>query len=135
MVRVPEKEIEYPGDGLYYLNGLPFTGTMVFLSGTGQERGESEYKNGLRWGLTKDIYPDGSPMVEATYFKGALHGRAREWHRGGQLAEDGEYEYGIALWKKRWNEAGLLEHDYKIDPSGDAAQRLQRARILYGSEK
>ncbi|SEM25163.1 hypothetical protein SAMN05660976_04605 [Nonomuraea pusilla] len=63
---------------------------------------------------------------------GALHGRAREWHRNGQLAEDGEYEYGITLWAKQWDENGVLEEDYTLTESESDHRTLLHFRALHG---
>lgn len=131
MKRVPLEELEYPGDGLYYLDSEPFTGTALYIAQDGRDRGYSEFLNGLRWGETKETYPEGTPMTEAPYFKGVIHGRAREWHRNGKLAEDGEFEYGIALWEKEWNDTGAIEKDYSLDENSEAYQRLLRYRALF----
>jgi len=55
---------------------------------------------GLRSGKTREWYAKDSPMVESIYFRGVLHGPSTEWHKNGQIAEDGECEYGIVLWEK-----------------------------------
>ena len=129
--RVPLSELEYPGDGLYYLGNEPFSGFVLFIAKDGRNKGYAEYRRGLRWGETRETYPEGTPMVEATFFKGVKHGHAREWHRNGQLAEDGEYEYGIALWKKTWSESGAIEQDYRLEEGDEAYQRLLSYRVLY----
>ena len=38
MKRVLARSLEYPGDGLYYLDGEPFTGTALKLSKEGWEK-------------------------------------------------------------------------------------------------
>lgn len=131
MKRIPMSKLAYPGDGLYYLDDEPFTGFVLLGSEHGQDRGYSEYRHGLCWGETRETYPEGTPVLEATYFKGVFHGRAREWHRNGRLAEDGEYEYGIALWKKTWDEDGVIEEDYRLEQGDQDYQDLLYARSLY----
>jgi antitoxin component YwqK of YwqJK toxin-antitoxin module len=61
-------------------------------------------------------------MADKTTAAGLLHGRARRWHENGQLAEDGEYEHGIAVWSKTWDEAGRLTEDYRVQ-EGDPDYR------------
>lgn len=129
--RVPSSELEYPGDGLYYLGNEPFSGFALFIAKDGREKGYAEYLNGLCWGETRETYPEGTPAVEATFFKGVKHGRAREWHRNGHLAEHGEYEYGITLWEKTWSENGAIERDYRLEEGDEAYQRLLEYRALY----
>lgn len=135
MRRVTLSELEYRDDGRYYLDGTLFTGTIVLIAkdGSGCEKGFMECRDGLRWGASREAYPDGSPMVEATHFAGALHGRAREWHRNGMLAEDGEYEYGLALWAKEWDESGQLVTDRRMQDGDAAHARLLAARARYGA--
>jgi antitoxin component YwqK of YwqJK toxin-antitoxin module len=135
MRRVTLSELEYRDDGLYHLDGAVFTGTIVLIAkdGSGREKGFMECRDGLRWGASREAYPDGSPMVEATHFKGVLHGRAREWHRNGVLAEDGEYEYGLALWVKEWDETGQLVTARQMQEGDSAHARLLAARTLYGA--
>ena len=131
MERVLLRDLEYPGDGLYYFNGEPFTGIAYSLTKEGWEKSQAEYREGLRWGPAKEWYGPDKPMVDSYSFKGVLHGRAREWHKNGILAEDGEYEYGITLWEKNWDEEGILKKDYKLKESDNDYQTLQRYRAIY----
>ena len=134
MKRVLARTLEYPGDGLYYLDGEPFTGVAFSLAKDGQEKSQVEYRQGLLWGSMKEWYEPGVPMVDKYLFKGVLHGRGREWHRNGLLAEDGEYEYGITLWEKIWDKNGNLEKDYQVKESDPDYQRLLRYRAFYEPE-
>jgi antitoxin component YwqK of YwqJK toxin-antitoxin module len=134
MKRALARTLEYQEDGLYYLDNEPFTGVAFTLSKDGWEKAEMHYKQGLRWGPTKEWYAPGQPMVDSCFFKGVLHGRAREWHRNGQLAEDGVYEYGITRWEKKWDENGDLESDVVLKESDNAYQALLRQRKLYGED-
>jgi hypothetical protein len=61
-----------------------------------------------------------------------LHGRKREWHEDGRLAADGEYEHGIVLWEKKWDERGALVDDYALRDADPDAQTLRLYRRLYG---
>ncbi|WP_060048285.1 toxin-antitoxin system YwqK family antitoxin [Burkholderia ubonensis] len=133
MQRILSSQLEYPGDGLYYLNGEPFSGISYTLR-DGWEKSETEIRQGLQWGTTKEWYEPGRPMREATFFKGVLHGRAREWHKNGQLAEDGEYEYGITLWEKSWDENGGLLEDFQLTEEDEDFQVLQQYRAIYGND-
>ncbi|MEU6014597.1 hypothetical protein ABZ826_11220 [Streptomyces sp. NPDC047515] len=131
MDRVPADRVDCKDDGLHYLDDAPFTG-VTFTEKNGALKSEAAYREGLRWGPTKEWYPSGQPMVDSTFERGALHGRAREWHRNGQLAEDGEYEYGIALWAKQWDENGVLEDDCTLTESDSDHRALLHFRALYG---
>lgn len=133
MTRVPAETLEYPGDGLHYLDDRPFTGVAFTTYKDGRPKAEMSYREGLRWGPTVERYPEGQLMVESTYYKGVLHGHAREWHRNGQMAEDGEYEYGIIVWEKMWDEGGALERDYALKPTDQDYQTLQHYRQTFGA--
>ncbi|KAJ6041611.1 uncharacterized protein N7446_010508 [Penicillium canescens] len=131
MQRVLADRIGYPGDGLYYFDGEPFSGVSYTTKGGAWENSEAEIHDGLLWGTTKEWYGPGQLMHEASYFKGVLHGNAREWHKSGQLAEDGDYEYGIALWKKSWDENGQLIEEFTLTQADEDFTVLQRYRSIY----
>jgi len=133
MKRMPASQLEYPGDGLHYVDGEPFTGITYTLAKDGSRKSEVTYRDGLQWGPANEWYRSGRPMVEATYFKGVLHGRAREWHANGQLAEDGDYEYGFTLWEKMWDEHGNLTRTFVLKETDSDFQRLAQCRRLYGA--
>lgn len=118
-------------DDLFYLDGTPFTGVAYTLAKDGRVKAEMEYRRGLRWGSTEEWYGVDRPMVRSTFYRGVLHGRAREWHTNGQLAEDGEYEFGITLWEKHWDEAGRPTRDYTLAESDPDFERVLQGRRLY----
>lgn len=134
MRRVPRGDLDYDErDGLHYLEGEPFTG-VAFTLGRGGDWTKSEvaYRDGLRWGDTREWYAPGVPMVASCFERDVLHGRAREWHRNGQLAEDGEYAYGIALWEETWDEDGRLLTSRTLEEGDPAHARLAELRRIYG---
>jgi antitoxin component YwqK of YwqJK toxin-antitoxin module len=134
MRRVPRGELDYDArDGLHYLGGEPFTG-IAFTVAPGAEWTKSEvsYQDGLRWGGTREWYAPGVLMVESSFLRDVLHGRAREWHRNGKLAEDGEYAYGIALWARTWDEEGRMLTSRVLEASDPAYARLLDFRRIYG---
>ena len=116
MQRVPDTEIEYEDDGFYYYNGERFTGVEYFLNDDeGWLEAETEYADGLPSGMKREwAGPDKELLYEGQFRGGVLHGRKRRWTDDGTLVEDGEYEYGIPLWEKMWDEDGKLIHDYTL---------------------
>lgn len=132
--RIPLNSLDYHDDDRrYYLNDKLFTGVGFTLNKDGRLKSEVTYQDGVPWGPTKEWYRTGQPMVDSTLVMGQLHGRAREWHANGQLAEDGEYEYGLTLWAKKWDENGHIVNDYQMKESDPDYQTLQRYRELYAS--
>ncbi|MFJ9696333.1 toxin-antitoxin system YwqK family antitoxin [Kitasatospora sp. NPDC101183] len=132
MDRVPASRIVYADDGLHHLDGAPFTG-VAFTERNGVLTSESTFREGLRWGPTKEWHPSGQPMVDVEFVRGELHGRAREWHLNGRPEADGEFEFGITLWSKYWDEDGVLEDDYVLTESRSEYERLLRLRAHYGA--
>jgi len=63
--------------------------------------------------------------------KTALRSRPPAWPSG-QLAEDGEYEFGIALWEKSWDEEGSVTEDFRLTEADEDFDTLQRYRGIYG---
>jgi hypothetical protein len=132
--RIPLDSLDYhDNDRRYYLDDKLFTGVAFTLNKDGKLKSEVTYREGLPWGPTKEWYRTGQPMVDSTLVMGRLHGRAREWHANGQLAEDGEYEYGLTLWEKTWDENGRIVDDYQMKESDPDYQTLQHYRALYAS--
>ena len=85
MKRVPESELDYPGDdGLYYHDGVPFTGVAYNRAGRGL-RTEEEYRDGLSWGAVRRWHPTGTPASEKQTVAGVFHGLCLEWDEQGRL--------------------------------------------------
>jgi hypothetical protein len=51
------------------------------------------------------------------------------------LAEEGEYEYGIPLWERKWDEHGVLVEEYTLDKSDSNFGLLQNFRRVYGGDE
>ncbi len=132
MKRVPADSLDYRAeDGRQCLDGVPFTGVAYYLDGQGQLVGEIEYRDGLEWGLKREWYGPDEPYYEGRFFMGVLHGKEREWHDNGQLAEEGDYEYGFALRRKKWDEDGNLEEEFELKETDPDYKRLENYRSMY----
>ncbi len=104
VTRVTTEQLDYPGDGLHYLDGVPFTGVLECWQEDGELESEAEYKDGLLSGQKRVWHPSpGGLQLEAECAWGAYHGRVREWHENGQMAGDAVYEYGIRTRGTRWD--------------------------------
>src|SRR5438552_6878897 len=106
--RVTTLQLQYPGDGLHYLNGEPFTGILEFPKPDGGLEGEEEYKAGLLSGRRRVWSASGQLQEEAECAWGGYHGKVREWHEDGRLAADAVYEYSIRIRGTRWDEQGRV---------------------------
>ena len=112
--RVTSLQLEYPGDGLHYLDGEPFTGVLEFRRPGGGLEGEEEYRDGLLSGRRRCWYDSDQLQEEAECAWGAYHGQVRTWHESGRLASHRVYAYGIQLEGREWDEAGEQAGEYHI---------------------
>lgn len=130
MKRVPASSLVYD-DGQYYLDGKPFTGVAYILEDNADwVQGEIEIKDGLESGVKREWWKPGKLMSEATWRGGALHGKLRSWHSNGQLDEEGEYEFGIPIWERTWDEDGELLEEYQLKEGEPNYAYLQKMRAL-----
>lgn len=66
MERVPDENLEYADNGLYYLNGVPFTGVAYTLYDDGRLESEVEIQNGLVGRVGSGIiFPNSSNVAGA----------------------------------------------------------------------
>jgi antitoxin component YwqK of YwqJK toxin-antitoxin module len=132
MQRVPNDSLDYQ-DGLMYLDGKPFTGIGYYLDDDeGWVEGEIGYVDGLESGYKREWSGPDQLIYEGRIYAGSLHGKERRWHDDGQLAEEGDYEFGVAIREKHWDEDGNLTKEFELKDSDPAYQRLQEYRRLYG---
>ncbi|MFB6947962.1 MULTISPECIES: toxin-antitoxin system YwqK family antitoxin [unclassified Streptomyces] len=117
-------------DTFYCWNGKPFTGRAVLTFPDGSLELVMDVVEGEQSGKWMEWYAPGQLYYEKELQANAFHGRAREWHRNGQLAVDGEYELGCALWEKEWDENGVQTRDYVIAETN--RNYLDARRRMYG---
>ena len=128
---VPYQKLEYRGDGLYYRDGAPFTGTAAYLE-DGWSESEADYRDGLLSGWEREWHGPGVLAREAQCEYGARHGRFREWDDEGRLIEEAHYEYGVRVSGKRWDADGKLLEDFQIGETDPMYNYLRLARAAEG---
>jgi hypothetical protein len=127
MKRVRYNELDYPGDnGLYYLGDEPFTGVSVSYH-EGRIAGETEFRDGMAWGVSRSWYPSGAPLSEKQSVAGVFHGLCQEWDEQGRHTLYEVYELGVCVWRRRW-EAGQLAEDWRLAESDNDFATLQMLR-------
>jgi antitoxin component YwqK of YwqJK toxin-antitoxin module len=134
MKRLRIEELDYPGDGLHYHAGQPFTGVAVYEQ-NGWLQAEEEYRDGLLWGTKREWFRAGGLQREAQCAWGAYHGTVRDWHENGRLAGEEFYEYGIRVRGKRRNEEGSLVEDFSLRETDPAFRTLQLSRAAFGGSE
>jgi antitoxin component YwqK of YwqJK toxin-antitoxin module len=130
MKRVPQRSLDYPGDGYYYQDDEPFTGVAFSLHKDGSLKSETEYKDGLKWGLERYWFAPDKLESEAHMLRGVVHGKERLWHRNGKPKEEGDYQFGIALRIKKWDEDGILVEDFELKETDSNYVLLQKFREI-----
>ncbi|KVC97365.1 hypothetical protein WI77_08420 [Burkholderia ubonensis] len=131
VIEVPVSELIYKSDGLTYLAAEPFSGIAYSIAENGKREEETSYVDGLRSGLSRAWSDDGQLVEEATYWGDVFHGSARTWYDNGQLEREGEYEYGIALRERSWDEEGHLLSDYTLSKDDGQYKFLEELRRIY----
>ena len=133
MKRVLEKELDYPGrDARYHHGGRPFHGIVYSLFQTGKLERETEYRDGVPWGLDWTFRPDGVVEREGTHAAGYREGYWRTWHPNGQLATEEWCHIGLVLIGKKWDPAGTLLEDYVRPESDPYYRNLLVLRRIWG---
>lgn len=129
MTRAPHASLAFE-EGLMMLDGTPFTG-VGYIERNGEVIEETDYRDGLKWGVSKTLFPGGKPYKHSRLFIGVRHGQHRQWHFNGQLAEEADYELGVVIRRKRWDEDGELIDDFEIDADDREYKSLETNRETY----
>jgi hypothetical protein len=130
--RYTTEQLDYPGDGLHYLDGEPFTGILEFRFPDSRLEAEEEYRGGLLSGHRRVWYASGRLQEEAECAWGGYHGTVREWHEDGRPAADELYEYGIRTRGTRWDEQGQVAEKFELSKTDQAHHTLELSRAAFG---
>lgn len=112
------KDLNLNKDRLY-LNGELFDGIAYEMYDEEHIYSATIYHKGLKDGLSLAWYPDGKPMMRASYAAGAPNGRFQGWYQNGAIL------YDIFLNKGKFAMDNLLEED---------DSRLQSESEIYEQE-
>lgn len=119
--RVEGDDLEWEGQ-LQTWNDAPFTGIEVWRFPNDAIESETTYKNGLTDGQARTWDEQGRLRSEFTCRLGALHGNRKKWHANGELAEDANFEWGVKLDAKEYDEQGALTSEFRMDPKDPDSQ-------------
>jgi hypothetical protein len=115
--------------------GKPFSGIAFEIAPNGQLVSEAEYRDGKRFGLSRDWSIDGVLISEVCFRADVAQGRRRIWYWTGAPKSDGQYEWGICLAEREWDQHGTLRRDFVLketDPQFRTLQRLRAERVGEG---
>jgi hypothetical protein len=128
MKRVRYNELDYPGDdGLYYLGDEPFTGVSVSYH-KGRIAGETEFRNGMAWGIGRSWHTSGEPASEKQSVAGVFHGLCMEWDERGRMTLYEVYELGVCVSRRRWDGRGRLVEDRRLEKTDNDFKTLEMLR-------
>jgi len=130
-LRVREDDLGADGDIVLY-NGVPFTGIGYDLHPDGKLAHEVAYKDGFPDGVWREWYVSGQTKLESECRKGLKHGRTTYWFPNGAVKSVANFELGIKLNGKEWNEAGNLVKEYEILPGSPNYKLLESFRTNEG---
>jgi antitoxin component YwqK of YwqJK toxin-antitoxin module len=115
-LRVGLQDIDFnPATYIYSYDGRPFTGEIVEPDAdAAMPKATTEFRDGIRHGVSRVFYPDGKVRTEARYVRNLHSGPDRTWYHSGQLEEEIMYsDEGRYVHTKRWSENGTLTYsDY-----------------------
>lgn len=88
-----QKKLEYR-DGLYYKNGMLYSGIHKEYHDNGKISMETSIMNGKEHGMTVFYYRDGTKKEVRSYFEGAKHGLWVTWNEKGVKTAEARYKMG-----------------------------------------
>jgi antitoxin component YwqK of YwqJK toxin-antitoxin module len=117
MLRINYDDLESDSDGIYYLDGKPFTGTAYELYPNGQVSSEVEMIEGIANGAVHEWYPSGKPKLEGYGKIGERYSWSHEWFENGNPKHELVCEFHARAKERTWNEQGQLIFEYNHSSS------------------
>ena len=100
------------GAWYYRLNDMPYTGVAYALFPNGKLSYEYNLVKGYQEGIQQEWYQNGLLKIEFGMKNNINHGIVRSWFENGVLKYEAEYDMGVRLWSKKYNEQGELIKEY-----------------------
>jgi len=118
-------------DVLCTTDGSRYTGIVFEALSSGYVTAEYEIKNGIKDGIEKEFYGDGSVECLAHFRQGLLHGEVTYFYGDGIPKEKSVFEYGIWLEGFEWDESGNLINHNRLDPVSARFEKVRKLREQY----
>ncbi|MCY8498305.1 toxin-antitoxin system YwqK family antitoxin [Bacillus atrophaeus] len=113
--------------------GKPFSGLAYELYSNGNIIYFTQYKDGLAHGLTREFFENGNKKSDKNYRYGQLQGVSINWFEDGKKKSEQHYEHSILISEKKWDERGILKHQYKIDKNSPHFEILETRRETHNN--
>jgi len=98
---------------VYYQNGKPYTGT-VYEEFQGRIDLEYEVVNGIKQGLEKEYYPDGTIQSISQYVGNVLDGPLINYYESGAVEEKAMFEKGVCIQSTSYDQLGRVTEEHTI---------------------
>jgi hypothetical protein len=134
LIRVNEEELTFNDDQRLH-NGIPFTGIGYEAYSDSRLKREATYYDGFQEGLVQEWFPNGNLKCQWHAEHGRAVGNLLNWHENGVLYSKAEYEFGVKISYREWNNNGTLIIDEQIDPSSKMYQYVLRMRETHASQQ
>ena len=112
-------------------DGARYTGLVFEALPGGFVTTEYELKDGIKDGVEKAFYGDGSVECLAHYRHGLLHGEVIYFHGEDVPKEKLVFAYGILLEVFEWDELGNLLSHNQLDPTSARFTKVVKLRERY----
>lgn len=93
-------------NNVFYLNGVPYTGSCYENYPSGKKGLEGNYKDGKRDDVWTWFYENGTKKRETNYRGGKENGLQIIWYKNGQKRSEIIYDNGTNIKQHRWDEEG-----------------------------
>src|SRR5436190_22901311 len=103
--RVPEDELDFDENQIFYHAGRLFTG-VAFSEEPNGGLSEFTYRDGLLHGPTREWYGNGQLKLEVHYIENTCHGISREFDADGNLLVETVHEYAVPVAVRRYGPDG-----------------------------
>jgi antitoxin component YwqK of YwqJK toxin-antitoxin module len=121
-------------NGVFFLNGQPFTGMGLQRYSDGSKRDEVPFLDGREHGVARSWYRDGRLAGETTYVRGVKHGPRREWFENGLLRSEELFEFDLVMRKEVRNDHQEVIENYECPTSAPIYRRIIEQRNAGGPE-
>lgn len=118
-------------DVLCTADGSYYTGLVFEALPGGYVTTEYAVKEGIKDGVEKVLYGDGSVECLAHYRHGLLHGEVTYFYGDGTPKEKSIFEYGILLEGFEWDELGNLLNHTQLASDSARFEKVMRLRKHY----
>ncbi|MEI8376755.1 MAG: hypothetical protein WCJ35_28405 [Planctomycetota bacterium] len=121
-------DLEYTPEGLFLLDGQPYSGTALNRDSEGRKVSEVPFLNGREHGVARSWYANGQLAEETPYLDGTMHGIRREMFEDGSLQSEEVIEFGTLMRKAVHDHKGQLVDHYERQPSDPLYQNVLQRR-------